>query len=58
MSKGLAKILDSITNNPEQRFIDRYLALIADIQDEDEKRARALDLAATLVNQKSDEARE
>jgi len=56
MSKGLAKLLDSITNNPDQRLIDRYLALITDIENESEKRARALDLAATLVNQKSDEA--
>jgi hypothetical protein len=56
MSKGLANLLDRITNTPDQRLVDRYLALIAEIKDEEEKSARALDLAATLVNQNSDEA--
>lgn len=56
MAKGLDKILEKISDNPRQTLVGRYLSLIADIPDEDERAGFALDLAETIAKSKPDDA--
>jgi hypothetical protein len=56
MTKGLENILAKIIENPRQTLVGRYLSLIADIPDEDERAGYALDLAENLVKAKPDDA--
>lgn len=56
MARGLEKILEKIGENPRQTLIGRYLSLIADIKDEDDRASHALALAEQLVGTKTDDA--
>jgi hypothetical protein len=56
MAKGLENILEKIRENPRQTLVGRYLSLIADIPNEDERAGYALDLAEQLAKSKPDDA--
>lgn len=56
MAKGLDKILEKIRANPRQTLIGRYLSLVTDIPDEDERAGLALDLAEAIVKLKPNDA--
>ena len=56
MAKGLENILEKIIENPRQTLVGRYLSLIADIPDEDERAGYALDLAEQLAKSKPNDA--
>jgi hypothetical protein len=56
MAKGLENILEKISENPRQTLVGRFLSLIADIPNEDERAGYALDLAEQLAKSKPDDA--
>lgn len=51
MSKGLEKILKKIRENPNRKVLrERYLALVSEIESQDERQARMLDLGNVYFN--------
>lgn len=53
--KGLDQFLAKIRENPRATLISRYLTLVAEIEDENQKAERALDLAESLVKSRPQE---
>ena len=49
MSKGLQQLLARIIQEPTRLMIDRYMALLADLTEQEGKTSRALDLAEALM---------
>lgn len=52
MAKGLEKLLEQIRKRPSGKLISRYLALISDMEPENERVRETLDLAETLTAKK------